>query len=154
MKYYSFLLLLGLSLAGCNKSDSESEPAPSSISTNFEQDFTLFYQQRAALPLLGTPELTVVLSDLDYTYCPKEVTCIVGTNVFPTVSITDAQGQLQQLAFPLSRPRNYNPAWIDTVSFRANSRRYVLYYKKWDIKESGNQPLKKDISITLRVGKP
>ena len=153
MKKYFFPCLLSLFLGACKNNT----PAPygDNPTQTFNQEFTLKSQQQAQLLNLGTPELTVTLKDLDFTYCPPAAACFVGTNVFPKLTITDAQGQSQQLALPLARVRTFNPAWIDTTNIRANGRRYLLYYRRWNLPAltAGEIPQKKDISITLEVTK-
>ena len=151
MKNYLLLCLLGLSLGACNKNT----PAPDNSAPNFNQEFTLYPQQQAQLPGSGTPELTVALTDLDFTYCPPTAACLTGTYVFPKLSITDAQGQSQQLALPLVRVRTFSPDWIDSTTIRANGRRYLLYYRKWNLPalSMGQIPQKKEISVTLQVMK-
>ena len=150
MKKHFLLGLLSLSMGACN----DTTPAPSNAAAaKFDQEFTLYPQQQAQLPGSSAPELTVTLADLDFTYCPPGAACLVGTNVFPKLSITDAQGQSQQLALPLARIRTFSPNWIDSTNFRANGRRYLLYYRKWHVPTlpMGQIPQKKDISVTLQV---
>ena len=151
MKKYSVLCLLGLSLGACNKTTT----APASAAPTFNQDFTLYPQQQAQLPNSSAAELTVTLTDLDFTYCPPAAACLVGTNVFPKLSITDAQGQSQQLALPLKRMRIFSPDWVDSTTIRANGRRYLLYYRRWNVPTlpTGQIPQKKDISVILQVMK-
>jgi hypothetical protein len=153
MKKHFLLCLLGLNIAACKKTG----PAPdnASVAPNFAQEFTLYPQQQAHISGTGARKLTVTLTDLDFTYCPPNVNCFVGTFVSPKLSITDAQGQTQQLALPLTRVRSQNPAWIDTTTIRANGQRYLVYYHKWNIAPppAGRNLQKKDISVTLRVTK-
>lgn len=152
MKKCFLLCLLGLNLGACR----EAAPAPDGpAAANFGQEFTLYPQQQAQAPATNAPELTVTLTDLDFTYCPPNVNCLVGTSVSPKLSITDARGQTQQLALPLARPRTPNPAWIDSTTIRANGQRYLIYYHKWTIPSppAGQSPQKKDISVTLRITK-
>jgi len=153
MKRHLLLCLLGLNLVACKKTDPAPDNAP--VAANFDQEFTLYPQQQAKVPGTSAPELTVTLTDLEFTYCPPAAACLVGTSVFPKLSITDAQGQTQLLALPLVRSRMSNPAWIDTTHIRANGRRYLVYYHKWNISTPpmGQSPQKKDISVTLRITK-
>lgn len=116
--------MLGISGAACKKSDSDSGPTPAEAA--FEQDFTLYYQQLARLPAAGNPELSVTVTELHYTFCPKNAMCLVADFVDPTLNITDAQGQTQQVTLPRRPKTTYNPAWIDTTNTRANARRYLL----------------------------
>ena len=153
MKKYLLLAVVGLHLGACKKDDATNQnTAP--VAAAFDQSFSLHDQQQALLPAFSNPELTIALKDLQYTYCPPNLNCLVGTFVSPTLSITDALGVNQQLTLPLVRPRVYNPAWIDTASVRANGRRYVVYYTKWEIGPFKNSPAKKDISVQLRVTRP
>ncbi|SHJ29323.1 hypothetical protein SAMN02745146_2787 [Hymenobacter daecheongensis DSM 21074] len=155
MKKHLLLSALSLSLLACEKADRENDVIPASITTAFNQDFALSYRQQATLPAATNPELTVAVSAMQYSFCPKDVICCFVPNfVDPTLTITDAQGQSQQVKLPANQPRNYNPTWIDTISVRANGQRYVVYYTKWDVKPGCDQPGIKDISVRLRVLKP
>ncbi|TGE18935.1 hypothetical protein [Hymenobacter elongatus] len=152
---------LGLGLVACEKADEKVKnyvvPAP--ITATFNQDYDLNYQQVARLPTTATPELTVELADLQYTYCPADgcssnpsLRCVVGTDVSPNLTVTDATGQVQQVRLPANSPAAGSPAWRDTTSIRANGQRYVLYYVKWKMLRC--DPAKYDFSVVLRVSKP
>jgi hypothetical protein len=150
-------LLAVLSLAGCQKETPEPEQAPADTQAAFEVDFSLQHQQRAFLPGTAQPELTVQLTDLDYTFCPEGVYCVVGPSAWPKLSVTDAQGQSQQVVPPLFNPQRVpNAAWLDTMSVRANSRRYVLTYQRWEIVKPlsrGENPGKSHFALWFRVNR-
>ena len=143
---------LALSLTACEKATPEPNSGP--VTADFDQDFSLNYQQQARLRTANAPELAVTLADLQYTYCPENVYCFVGTFVAPALNITDAQGRTQQVTLPRAGNRANSTAFIDSASVLANSLRYVVYYTKWNIREVKNYPGKQDISIQLRVVKP
>lgn len=153
MKKYLLLAVISLSLGACQKADEE--VIPNAITSAFDQDFTLNYRQQALLPSSSQPELTIRLADLQYNFCPKDVICCFMPNsVAPIFNVTDEQGQTQEVKLPIySLNRNY-PNWIDTISVRANGRRYILYHTKYNVKEGNDQPEKKDISVDLRITKP
>ena len=153
MRKYLLLAVSGLSLTACQKADED--VTPSAIISAFNQDFTLNYRQQALLPSASQPELTIGLADLQYNFCPKDVICcFVPNSAAPIFNVTDEQGQTQEVKLPIyGMNRNY-PNWMDTISVRANGRRYVVYYTKYDVKEGTDQPEKKDISIELRITKP
>jgi hypothetical protein len=151
MNKYLFISLLGLSSVACKKTDPD-VGAHTPLAAGFDQSFSLHYQQSALLPTFNQPELTVAVADLNYTFCPKNVQCVVGTSAWPTLRITDAQGQAQQVKLPTNLVRP-NPAWLDTTSLRANGQRYLLYYTKWELDAGQDSPQKKDFSIVLRITK-
>ncbi|TGE06273.1 hypothetical protein [Hymenobacter fodinae] len=154
MKLPVFLLLTGLGLGACHKSDVKPDEQPSEIAAAFDKDFTLHYQQQASLPTQQQPELTVKLDEVAFTYCPPNAKCLVGTMAWPTLRITDAQGQTQVLP-QVTPPKNLLPN--DTLSVRANGRRYLLTYVQWQldkqVKEYDN-PTKQQFGLTFRVTKP
>lgn len=153
MPKHLLLATFGLIVFSCTKADED--VMPSAITSTFDQDFVLSYRQQALLSSSSQPELTVGLADLQYKFCPKDVICCFMPNsVAPTFNVTDEQGQTQEVKLPMySMNRNY-PSWLDTISVRANGRRYLVYYIKYDVKEGTDQPEKKDILIGLRITKP
>ncbi|QNH63686.1 hypothetical protein [Hymenobacter sediminicola] len=159
MKNYLLLMSVGLGLLACQKSDQDAVASPKAISTAFGQDFTLAYQQSAHLPSTQQPELTINVADIKYTYCPPvscsnnpSLTCLVGTYVYPVLSIMDAAGRTQQVQLPANQPAATTPAWLDTTSVRANGRRYLLHYVNWQLNTCN--PQREDIAVTLRVTSP
>ncbi|GAA4008121.1 hypothetical protein GCM10022408_20300 [Hymenobacter fastidiosus] len=154
LKKCLLLTVSGLSLLACQKTDEENDVAPAAVVAAFNAEFSLHYQQAARLPAATQPELTVEVTDLDYFFCPKDVLCCFVTSfVAPTLSVTDAQGRVQQVKLTANASREYTPAWIDTTSVKANGQRYVLYYTKWNTGSRREQAGKKDVSVTLRVTK-
>ncbi|WP_310395438.1 hypothetical protein [Hymenobacter sp.] len=152
MTKFLSLFALVLSLTACEKASPEPNAGP--VISDFDQEFSLNYQQQARLRTANAPELAVTLAELEYTYCPENVFCFVGTFVAPSLNITDAQGQTQQLTLPLAGNLTNSAAFIDSASVLANSRRYVVYYTKWNIRNVKNYPEKQDISVQLRIVKP
>ncbi len=150
MKHYLLAALLLAGLGGC----SSEETGPQTVTAAFSQDFSLRYRQSANLPTTVSPELTVAVSELAYSICPKNVNCVAPDYADPTLTITAANGQQQQLKLPVEGIRPYSPAWIDTASVRANGRRYVVYYRSWAADRSKDTPGRADITINLRVEKP
>lgn len=142
-------------LGACQKSENDEDVTPATIESEFSQDFTLGYRQRALLPAATQPELTVELTDLQYSICPKNARCFGANFVFPILAITDAQGQTQQVKMPANHTTGlrYGP-FVDTTSIRANGRRYLLQYTEWRVKADCEQPEKKDLSVALRISKP
>ncbi|MDB5235408.1 MAG: hypothetical protein JWR44_2401 [Hymenobacter sp.] len=160
MKKHLVLALGALAFSGCAKKDSADENGPATVTAAIGQDFSLSYQQKARVPALGSPELTLTVTELQYAFCPKNMLCIVADFVAPTLSIADAQGQTQVLTLPRTPNRVSSAAWIDTTSIRANSRRYLITYVRWDIANGAwnapggpGYPAKGDISVVLRVTK-
>ncbi len=154
MKKYILLPLLGLSLITCKKGEEEPR-IPETVTAAFDQDVDLRYRQQALVPTANQPELTVQLTDLSYSFCPKNVRCFIADFVWPTVKITDAQGQVQELRQLGKVVHTYNPAWTDTASVRANGRRYVVQYTRYNLDEySREEPQKEDITVTIRITKP
>ncbi|GAB3294997.1 hypothetical protein ACFQT0_22420 [Hymenobacter humi] len=166
MKKYVFLAACGLLLAACYKADTTDGPAP--VAAGFDQAFTLQYRQEAELPLRQSPELTIGLADLSYSFCPPNAMCFAPDFVAPTLRITDAQGLTREVKMPAFGHEPRNQGWIDSTSIRANSRRYVLYYTSWNTswnrrkatsstwitsKNSINSQ-KQGITVQLRVAKP
>ncbi|MBC6609843.1 hypothetical protein H8B15_02850 [Hymenobacter sp. BT507] len=152
MKKHLLLFGAALSLTACYTTD-EGEAIPSSIVADFDQEFTLNYQQQARLDAASQPELIVEVTDMQYKICPKNVICFSPDVVAPTLRITDAQGNTQQMKVPVDSRPLYTPKWIDTTSVRANGRRYMLYYTQWEVDQMRDKPGKKDIAITLRITK-
>ncbi|WP_400190479.1 hypothetical protein [Hymenobacter sp. B81] len=154
MRPLLLILLAGLSLAACQETPADPEAARPELHPGFGEKFTLHYQQRALLPAGPAPELTVQLADVPYSYCPPlecsgnpSLRCFFGSSVGPVFSVTDAQGQVQEVRFPLT----YAPAEHDTVSVRANNQRYQLRYVRWEMLCCN--PQRKDISVTLQLDK-
>ena len=151
MKKLLFLLALGLHLTACDKT---TDSGPAAVAAPFNQAFELRYQQAARLPAGTAPELTIAVTDLAYSFCPPNARCIAPDYVDPTLRITDARGQSQFLTLPVRPRRLYHPDWIDTASIRANGRRYVVYYTKWDVNKAATSPQQEHIAVSLRVTKP
>ncbi len=149
------LAVLGLSLAACQRADEENDIVPAAVATTFDQDFSLNYRQQATVSSASSqPELTVAVADLNYKFCPKNAYCFTADFVNPTLSVTDEQGQTQEVKLSMRRMTGNYPAWSDTASVRANGRRYMFYYIIYDVKAGCDNPEKKDISIALRVSRP
>lgn len=154
MKQYLLAAALLPALTACHKSDKD-DTTPAVITTGFSQDFALRHRQSATLPTAQTPELTLLVEDLRFSICPKNVNCIAPDFAAPTLAITAADGSTQQLKLPRDLPRVSNPNWLDSASVRANGRRYVVYYKSWAL-DAGRQddPRKQDFILNFRVEKP
>ena len=154
MKHYLLAAALLPVLAACHNSDKD-DATPTSIAAGFSQDFTLRHHQQATLPTAQTQELTLLVEDLQFSICPKNVNCLAPDFAAPTLAITAADGSSQQLKLPQDLPRISNPNWIDSASVRANGRRYVVYYKSWAL-DAGRQdsPRKQDFTLNFRVEKP
>ena len=151
MKYYLLAASLLAVLGGC----SSKEDGPQTVAAAFDQDFSLHYRQSASLPAAASaPELTIAVAELDYSICPKNVNCVAPDYAAPTLTITAANGQPQQLKLPVEGIRPYSPTWIDTASVRANGRRYVVYYRSWTADRSKDMPGRADITLNLRVARP
>lgn len=151
MKKYVLGSMMLLTLGACQ--DSASDAAPSAIAAEFNQDFALNYRQQATLPTASLRELTLVVTDIQYSFCPKNARCFTADFVAPTVQVTDAQGQTQQVKMPANQPSAATSNWIDTTSLRANGRRYTLYYKRWIVTENVEQPQRKDLTVVLHVAR-
>ncbi|MDF7812029.1 hypothetical protein [Hymenobacter sp. YC55] len=154
MRKYLLLSALVISLTACLKTEDENEVTPAAINTIFDQDFNLNYRQQATLSSASQTELTVAVEELHYTFCPKNANCFIGDFVNPTMSVTDTKGQTQEVKLSMHRATSNYPNWMDTISVRANGTRYLLYYKKYDVKAGCDNPAKKDISVQLRITKP
>ncbi|WP_375417794.1 hypothetical protein [uncultured Hymenobacter sp.] len=159
MKKYLPLSVLGVSLAACQK-DNDKDVVPTSVTSAFDQKFTLRYQQQAMLPASAQPELTLELGDFNYTFCPENANCFMADFVSPTLNVTDERGQVQQLKLGLQAARfsysNY-PLWIDTASVRANGKRYLVYYQQYSVDTNlkrREHAEKKHLAVELRVVKP
>ncbi|SNC60746.1 hypothetical protein SAMN06265337_0324 [Hymenobacter gelipurpurascens] len=153
MKIAVLLLLTGLGLGGCQKFEVGPDLPPADIAAAFDSEFTLYYQQQAYLPAPAQPELAVRVEEVAYTYCPPGVMCFVGTAAWPTLRITDAQGQIQLLP---EAPRKVLIQG-DTLSVRANGRRYLLQYVQWELDEklkSDEYPTKQQFALKFRLTKP
>jgi hypothetical protein len=148
MKQHLTIGALALGLLSCKKDDA------TPITTDFNQKFSLYYRQQAALPTASPPELSLEVTELRYTICPKNANCFVADFAAPTLRITDAQGQSQQVTIPANTFGNRTPDWIDTASFRANGRRYLLTYVDWKAKGDYHSAKREDIFVELRVTKP
>ena len=146
------LLSTALGLAACGTTD-KYEAVPTPIVADFDQEFTLNYRQQALLSAAIQPELTVEVTDIQYKLCPKDILCFTPNFVTPTLRVTDAQGNTQQLKMSVNLERAYMPNWLDTTSVRANGRRYAFHYIKWEVDQMRDQPGKKDITVTFRVVK-
>ena len=147
MKQHLTIGALALGLLSCKKDDA------TPITTDFNQKFSLYYRQQAALPTASPPELSLEVTELRYTICPKNANCLVADFAAPTLRITDAQGQSQQVTIPANTFGNRTPDWIDTASFRANGRRYLLTYVDWKAKGDYHSAKREDIFVELRVTK-
>lgn len=152
MKLPVLLFLTGLGLAACQKSEVGPVSPPADIAAAFDSEFTLYYQQQAYVPTQAQPELTVRVEEVAYSFCPEGMMCFVGTNAWPTLRVTDAQGQTQVV--PQAPRRFLLPH--DTLSVRANGRRYLLTYVQWDLKEQPNKksPSKDSFALKFRLTKP
>ena len=156
MKKHFLLAALGLSLAACQKD--EMDIVPATVESRFDRDFTLAYRQQVKLPSASQPELTITVTDIQSTFCPENFACLVGTTATPVLHVKDTQGQTQQVLPARGKlPYNVNAGgWIDTISVRANGRRYLLYYVKWRLDANRSQQdraNKDDFTVTLRVKK-
>jgi hypothetical protein len=148
MKKPLLVALVALGLGACQK---DNDAAPAAVGAPFDQEFTLDHNQQASLPVVS-PELKVTVSDVLFSFCPKNAMCIAPDYVAPVLQITDAQGHAQQLTMPRNLFRNSsNPNWIDTASVRANNRRYLFTYINWKVGVNTDFAQKKDISVVLRV---
>ena len=143
--------MLVLSLFSCRK-DEETIPLP--ITADFNQNFALYYRQQVTLPLAVPLEIKLEVTDLRYNICPKKANCFVPDFAAPTLLITDAQGQSQQVTIPANTFGRRTPDWIDTASFRANGRRYLLTYVDWKVQGDYHSAKRENISVELRVTKP
>ncbi|MBT9394466.1 hypothetical protein KLP40_14940 [Hymenobacter sp. NST-14] len=154
MKHYLLAAALLPALAACHKSDND-DAAPAPVAAEFNQDFALRYRQSATLPTAQTPELTLLVEDLQFSICPKNVNCFLPDFANPTLAIAAADGSTQQLQLARNIASPSSPNWIDTASIRANGRRYVVYYKSWAL-DAGRQdsPRKQDFTLNFRVEKP
>ncbi|WP_155832901.1 hypothetical protein [Hymenobacter swuensis] len=157
MKKAVLPILVVLSLTGCQKAAVEPEPAPADTQAAFEADFSLQHQQQAFLPGMTQPELTVRLEELKYTFCPEGLMCFVGPSAWPELNVTDAQGRTQRVVFtPFNAQRVPSTAWLDTTSVRANNRRYVFTYQRWQIVKPlgrGVYPGKSDFTLWFRINR-
>lgn len=153
---YLFAIVLPLPLlllAACNESGSDAEPQ--AVTTAFGQDFTLRYRQSARLPTAANPELVVRVDDLQFTICPKNVNCLVPDFAAPTLAITGLDGQTQLLKMPTGNKLTVSRQYPDSASFRANGRRYVMYYTEWKLNPAKqDNPTRQDFTLSLRVEKP
>ncbi|UOQ71400.1 hypothetical protein [Hymenobacter cellulosilyticus] len=134
----------------------EAERSAADFAIGFEQDFALHHQQQAFLPATTSPELTVRLDEAYTTYCPEGLQCIVGPSAWPKLAITDAQGQTQEVRLPKNRPSSNRVTWLDTTNIKANGRRYLLTYTRWEIEqtpEKGKMPAKQAWALWFRVAK-
>jgi hypothetical protein len=153
MKKYLLLLAFSVSLLACDKNSRNNDVVPAAISSAFDQEFMLNYRQQALLPSATRPELIVEATDLTYSFCPKGSYCFVADFVWPTLTITDAQGQSQEIKLPVNKERTYAGLNIDTTSVRANGRRYLLHYLDWQVPTNIENPQKKDITARYRISK-
>lgn len=153
MKQYVTIGTLTLALLSCKKEEGEPDMTLP-IAAGFNQDFALYYRQQAALPASSRPELTVEVAELRYFICPKNARCFAADFAVPTLRIIDAQGQPQQLVIPANTFGHRTSEWIDTASFRANGRRYLMTYLSWKVKGDYQSATGEDISVALRVTKP
>ncbi|NVO85228.1 hypothetical protein [Hymenobacter terrestris] len=151
--YLLLALLLPLLAAAC--STKYSDAVPRTVVAAFYQDFTLQYSQTATLPQASQPELTVLVEELDYQICPKNARCSLPDLVSPTLAVTGVDGQTQLLKMPSAGQQQINSSLAaDTVSIRANGRRYVVYYKNWGGDFDQDKPAREDFRLTFRVAKP
>lgn len=152
MKQSLLFAALVVNLSACQKSDNNEDVTPAAIESKFSQDFTLGYRQQAMLPTATQPELTVELTDLQYSICPKNARCFGANFVFPILAITDAQGQTHQIKMPVNHTTGLrNGSFVDTTSIRANGRLYLLQYTDWAVRAGCDQPERKDLSVDLRI---
>lgn len=140
-----------MSLAACTNNDKENDAIPTPVTASFNQDFSLNYRQQATLTSAGQTELTVIATDLRYGFCPKNSYCFTADFVWPTLSVQDAQGQVQEVRMPTNPRPIVTPTLMDTTSIRANGQRYMLHYSKWEVDANCGSPQKKDIAVVLRV---
>ncbi|MDO7854174.1 hypothetical protein [Hymenobacter convexus] len=150
MNKYLLLVILGLGLSSCKKDDAEN---PAVVTAGFNQDFSLYSQQQASLPLPTQPELAIAVTDLRFSICPRNANCLVADYAVPTLRITDAQGSMQQLNIPTNFYGRRTSDWIDTTSVRANGRRYLLTYVNWQVQGDYYAATKENIKLTFRVSR-
>ncbi len=150
MRNHFLFAALSVSLLSCQKDDAES---PAVVTAGFNQEFSLYHRQQAALPQPTQPELTIAVTDLRFSICPRKANCLVPDHALPTLRITDAQGGTQQLSMPVSSLGARNADWIDTSSVRANGRRYLLTYVKWQVQGDYHAATKENIQFTFRVAR-
>jgi hypothetical protein len=126
MKHYLLLLLASTCLSACGKSDEE----PRGIKAAFEQEFDLFYKQKASLDNITAPELTVKMDQLEYQTIPDDVVCCFGPCAWwrATVLVSDTSGSTQTYTVNSSRGRS-TKTWLDSLHVRANGATYVVYVK-------------------------
>ncbi|TGE28195.1 hypothetical protein [Hymenobacter metallicola] len=154
----STLLFLTLTLVGsaCQKTAIDPEAAPQDFAVDFNKDFGLHHRQQATLPATSGAELTLRLEELHTSFCPEGMMCIVGPSAWPVLTISDANGQQQQLTLPKNQARTWSGTWLDTASIRANGRRYLLTYTQWDLERvpaKGKGPAKADWVLWFHVDK-
>ena len=126
MKKHLLLLLASVSLTACGKLDEE----PRGIEAAFEQDFDLFYQQKASLDNAASPELTLKIDQLEYYTTPDGMICCFGPCSWwkAQVLIGDVAGQTQTVTLYPNRTTS-TAAWLDSLHVRANGATYVVYLK-------------------------
>ncbi|SHL95875.1 hypothetical protein SAMN02746009_03693 [Hymenobacter psychrotolerans DSM 18569] len=130
-------------LAGCKK---EAAVAPS-IDAAFNQSVTLRYQQRAALPNQGTPELTVTVDDVVDTRCPEGVNCLQPGDVQTVLGVRDQNGTGQVLTLQLEG----RSSSVDSTAVQANGRQYTIVLQEVTPYPKTTDVAKKDKRVVLVV---
>ncbi|SMB79716.1 hypothetical protein SAMN00120144_3984 [Hymenobacter roseosalivarius DSM 11622] len=116
MKHTIYVFALGLLLLASCKKGGDSTPHLDAL---FDEKFVLRYTQSAGLPDQQRPELTVTVDDVLDKRCPS---CGDGGFVTTVLRVEDQQGSPQTATLCLY----CGPTSSDTLTVRANSRRYVL----------------------------
>ncbi|GAA4383169.1 hypothetical protein [Hymenobacter koreensis] len=156
MKSLLLFMAIGMGLVSCQKTTADPNATPKAIEAPFDQDFTLHYRQQAFLTSAQQPELTLRVAELDCSFCPEGVTCFAPSMAWPSLDVTDAQGQTRRVKLPANRVREYTPAWLDTTSVVANGRRYLLTYAGWSVTRKlavREMPHRADFALRFRVAK-
>jgi len=112
--FYRRYLVFGLLLLGCEKESSVSD-----VAAPFGQEFTLRFTQSARLPEVNEPELTLTATDIVDSRCPP---CGAPGTAKTVLRVQDQVGHQQTLTLCLDCGTEFR----DTVTVRANSRRYQL----------------------------
>ncbi|MCC3159861.1 hypothetical protein LJ737_21645 [Hymenobacter sp. 15J16-1T3B] len=153
MKPLVLALMTSLGLVACQKKTVE--PArPADLEAAFGQEVKLHYEQQVRLPSAAQPLLTVRMTALDYAYCPAGANCFVPNFAWPTLRITDARGQEQDIRLPLHAEAAQRLNLLDTTSVVAAGHRYAVVYSRWELERALNgseMPVKADFGLWLRL---